>query len=142
MPRFLLCRGFFVLSWLFYFAVTLMGHHPDSFCECQTRTPSFPPTTHLSKILDALNQENNVSKTLASLQSNEWQNSKNTTTNCLWYLLLYWIRNVWNRINCLLKILHQTIWILVRLGSIFLKNDKAKNNNNLLFEGLQNILLN
>ena len=82
-----------------------MGHHPDSFCECQTQTPSFPPTTHLSKILDALNQENNVSKTLASLQSNEWQNSKNTTTNCLWYLLLYWIRNVWNRINCLLKIL-------------------------------------
>ena len=48
-----------------------MGHHPDSFCECQTQTPSFPPTTHLSKILDALNQENNVSKTLASLQSNE-----------------------------------------------------------------------
>ena len=38
----------------------------------------------LSTIFDTLNQENNAWKTLASLQSNEWQNQKNTTINCSW----------------------------------------------------------
>ena len=37
----------------------------------------------LSTIIDKLNQEINAWKTLASLQSNEWQDHKNTT-NYLW----------------------------------------------------------
>ena len=36
----------------------------------------------LSTIFDTLNQKNNAWKTLASWQSNEWQNHKNTSINC------------------------------------------------------------
>ena len=35
----------------------------------------------LSTIFDTLNQENNAWKTLASLQSNKWQDHKNTTNS-------------------------------------------------------------
>ena len=38
----------------------------------------------LSTIFDTLNQENNAWKALASLQSNEWQDHKNTTINSTW----------------------------------------------------------
>ena len=38
----------------------------------------------LSTIFDTLNQENNAWKTLASLQSNEWQDHKNRTINSSW----------------------------------------------------------
>ena len=38
----------------------------------------------LSTIIDKLNQEINAWKTLASLQSNEWQDHKNTTINSSW----------------------------------------------------------
>ena len=64
--------GILVLPLHFYFEVPFLFSRKilicrDFFC----LTPSSPPTTHPSKIFDALDQENNVSKTLASLQSNE-----------------------------------------------------------------------
>ena len=39
---------------------------------------------HLSTIIDTLNQEINASKTLVSLQSNEWLDHINTTINSSW----------------------------------------------------------
>ena len=38
----------------------------------------------LSTIFDTFNQENNTWKALASVQSNEWQDHKNTTINSSW----------------------------------------------------------
>ena len=54
----------------------------------------------LSTIFDTLNQENNAWKTLASLQSNEWQNQKNTTINCSWKNYKYRKQIQKPRTNC------------------------------------------
>ena len=55
----------------------------DLFWECETLRGENDKKNPLSTIFDTLNQENNAWKTLASLQSNEWQDHKNTT-NYLW----------------------------------------------------------
>ena len=54
----------------------------------------------LSTIIDTLNQEINAWKTLASLQSNEWLDHKNTTINSSWKNYKYRKQIPKPRTNC------------------------------------------